>query len=408
METWLDRPEALAICGVRRCGKSTLMRQLAGGLVERGVAPGNILFVNFEEPVFLEYERGPGLLDKVFATYFEMVQPGPIPYLFFDEVHNVAEWARWVRACLDTRRARVVVSGSSSRLLEPDVATVLTGRNVTKTLWPLSFAEFLRFHGIEPAGELEARADAARLRALLVQYLRDGGMPEVVLARDHGVKETLLKQYFRDILFRDVVARHEVRDVRALEAVAHHYLVSTASRTTFNRVKNTLGLAMDQVRAYTSHLEEAYLVQTVPRFSYKVTEQARAPRKVYAVDVGLRNAVAFRFSEDLGRLAETVVHHHLVHDEDARTFHFSGRGECDFLVWKGDRAVEAIQVCFSPDRRIPPRELLGLVEAMRATGLSEGTVVTDDLESTTREGDLLIHACPLWLWLWRRSRTASA
>lgn len=157
---------------------------------------------------------------------------------------------------------------------------------------------------------------------------------------------------------------------------------------------------MDQVRAYTSHLEESYLIRAVPAYSPKVSQQARAPRKVYAIDVGLRNAVAFRFSQDLGRIAETVVHAQLRHAEDARLFYFSGKHECDFLVWEGDHARAAIQVCYDPeDRELDPRELAGLLEAMDAVGLREGTIVTHGLSADRRVGGRRIRVRPLWRWL---------
>lgn len=396
---WLDRPEVVAICGMRRCGKSTLMRQLVRSLVDGGVEAKDTLFVNFEEPVFLERGLDVAALDRVFDTYFELLRPRAVPYLFLDEVHNVDGWERWVRARSETGRARIVVSGSSSRLLDPDLATVLTGRHLTHTLWPLSFTELLRFRGIEVRDQADVLRHGARIRQELSLFLRHGSLPEVVLAEDDEIRTALLKQYFRDLLYRDVVRRHQIRDVRALETVAHHYLMNTANLATYNRLKNTYGLAMDQIRSYTRYLEESFLVREVPRFSYKVSAQARAPRKVYAIDVGLRNAVAFRYSEDSGRLAETVVFNHLVRDPDVRIFYFQGRGECDFLVWRGDRAEQAIQVCYESEGTLPEREVAGLEEAMDAVGLEEGLILTRGVEEGTEPQGRRIRALPLWRWL---------
>ncbi len=397
---WLDRPEVIAVCGMRRCGKSTLMRQLVQALVERGVPPRDTLFVSFEEPIFLERPLDVAALDRVFDTYFELGRPGAVPYLFLDEIQNVDGWERWVRSRSETGRARIAVSGSSSQLTDPDLATVLTGRHFTRTLWPLSFGELLRFSGIELRDRADLLAGASRIRQELVRYLRYGGLPEVVLLAEEELRAPLLKQYFRDLLYRDVVSRHQIRDVRALETLAHHYLANTGNLVTYNRLKNTFGLAMDQVRSYTRYLEESYLIRTVPRFSYKTASQARAPRKVYATDVGLRNAVAFRFSPDLGRIAETVVFNHLARDDDARIFYFQGRGECDFLVWKGTRPELAIQVCYQADETLPKRELAGLEEAMAAVGASEGLLLTEGLDEAVRDDEgCRIRALPLWRWL---------
>jgi hypothetical protein len=398
LRPWLDRKEILAICGMRRSGKSTLMRQLLSRLVESGVSPDETLFVNFEDPVFLDRPLDVATLDRVFDTFFELGRPSPsaVPRLFLDEIHNVAGWSRWVRARVESGRAQITVTGSSAQLLEPDVATVLTGRNITWTLWPLSFRELLRFRGAPI--DATAMPAPARIRQELARYIRYGGLPEVALAEDAQVQVALLKQYFRDILYRDVVSRHQIRDVRALERVAHHYLVNTGNLSTFNRLKNSYGLAMDQVRSYTAFLEQCYMIRQVDRYSPKVSSQSRLPRKVYAADTGVRNAVAFRFSEDIGRLAETVVHNQLVRDPDVRVFYFAGAGECDFVVWSGDRPVRAIQVCYEADR-LPEREVSGVIEAMAAVGAMEGLILTDSLEQEIDSGGKRIRVRPLWRWL---------
>jgi len=396
---WLERPEVVAICGMRRCGKSTLMRQLIHTLVDRGTAPKNTLFVNFEEPIFLETDLDVAALDRVFDTYLELARPEGVPHVFLDEVHNVSQWERWVRSRSETGRARIVVSGSSSQLLDPDLATVLTGRHLTHTLWPLSFPELLRFRGFEIRDSSDVLSHASLLRRELSTYLQFGGLPEVVLAENDEIRTALLKQYFRDLLYRDVVRRHEIRDVRALETVAHHYLVNTGNLIAYNRLKNTYGLAMEPIRSYTRYLEESYLIREVPRFSYKVTAQNRSPRKVYAIDVGLRNAVAFRFSEDLGRLAETVVYNHLIRDPDVRLFYYQGKGECDFVVWRGYRPERVIQVCYETAGELPERELAGLEEAMAELGLEEGLLLTRDLETLPEDSNDKVRIMPLWRWL---------
>lgn len=402
LDPWLARWETLAICGARRSGKTTLMRQLAARLVERGKPANEILFVSFEDPVFLQTALDATILDLVFETYREEIRPTGIPTLFLDEIQNIEGWARWVRAKTDTRDVRVVVSGSSSRMLEPDVATVLTGRNHTVTLWPLSFAEFISFKGQEvPSGALTGLGPS--LRPLLMEYLRFGGYPESALAESDSVREALLKQYFRDILYRDVVSRHQVRDIRALEQTASHLLVNTANLVTYNRLKNTYGLSMDQVRSYARYLDECYLVREVPRFAFKVSTQSRSPRKVHATDVGLRNAVAFRFSEDLGRLAETVVHGQLARNDDLSLFYHQGHHECDLIAWRGDRAVGAYQVCFE-DTELPARETAGLVEACKALKLTEGTLITNRVDATETSDGVAVRMVPLWRWLLEAAR----
>ncbi len=399
---WLGHTQVLAICGMRRCGKTTLMLQIIRQLLDSGDAsPDEILFVNLEEPVFLESQPTAEVLERLLDVYHGFRRPKRRPWIFLDEVQNIDGWARWVRSASETGRAQIVVSGSSSRLLEPDLATVLTGRSITHTLWPLSFTEFLTFR----RGRVADPFAMTNLTSRLPEFLRDGGLPEVVLDESRTRRDERLKQYFRDILHRDVISRHEVRSVRALEQVAHHYLVNTARESSINSVKKKYGLAIDQVRAYTEHLVECYLIGTLPRFSYKASVQARSPRKVFARDVGVRNAVAFRFSQDLGHLAETVVFNRLGRDPDAKLFYFydtAARTECDFVVWRGERAEQVIQVCFTADDVLPDREERGLLVAMNELGLERGLLITGRQDTVEREvGGRVVREVPLWDWLVR-------
>jgi len=403
VKLWLAQPQVLAICGMRRCGKSTLMLQVIKELLEQGIArPNEILLVNLEEPIFLELlEKGKEtqVLESVLQVYRQQLGPTGKPWLFLDEVQSIAGWAGWARSALETGRGHVMVSGSSSRLVETDIAQVLTGRCITRTLWPLSFSEFIRFRHDRPGAPLPAAAQAR----MLDDYLYDGGMPEAILDRDEHRRQERLKQYFRDILHRDVVGRHQVRSVRALEEVAHHYLVNTARESSFNSVKNKYGLAMDQVRAYTDHLEECYLIGTTPRFSFKASIQARSPKKIFARDVGLRNAVSFRFSPNRGPLAETVVFNHLSLDPEIRIIYYrdtAKKAECDFILWANEAPINAIQVCYTTSEALPEREVRGLVMAMEALDLQEGLLLTCASESKETEvcGRRILRV-PIWQWL---------
>lgn len=395
VEPWLERPEILLILGMRRTGKSTLLRQIAGRLRRRGVPERDVLFLNFEDPLFLEVPPVPATLDRILSVYRTVLRPEGRPWLLLDEVQAVEGWGRWVRAQQETGQARIAVTGSSSGLLEPEAATVLTGRTAVFRLDPLSFREFLSFRGHEATGP-EQRGLVSGLSPLLAEYLQHGGLPEPVLASSDELRETLLRQYFQDILFRDVVARHGVRDLRGLEQVAHHLLVHTGALVTWNRIKDLYGLNLDPVRAYAAALEGCHLLRTMPKFSFRVPEQARSPRKVYASDTGLRNAVSFRFSADLGRLAETAVYNHLARDPDLRLYYHADHGECDFVAWRGAAAIRAVQVCFGDaGAELPEREVAGLSSAMERFGLEEGVVVTRDVLFERNDEGRTIRGVPL-------------
>jgi predicted AAA+ superfamily ATPase len=125
------------------------------------------------------------------------------------------------------------------------------------------------------------------------------------------------------------VLRHEVRAVKSLQSVAEYYMTNMATQYAFNRIRNVFDTSIDNVRRYTDFLEEAQLVFYLEKFSYKTSEHQKANRKVYVADTGLRNAISFHFSQDLGRLAENVVAMHLLH-QARELFYFGNGGECDF------------------------------------------------------------------------------
>lgn len=364
-----------------------------------GVPARDVLFVNLEDPVLLDFQRSDSFLDDLYQTYREMGRPGSRPHLFLDEIQNVSSWARWVRVAVERQKAHIYLSGSSSELLEPSLASVLTGRCHRVTLWPFSYSELTRARGLRLIPGTRSPADELQARHLLAEYLEFGGLPEVTFTRDETVKRSRLKELFRDVVHRDVVGRHQIRAVRALEEVAQYYLTNTAHLVTYNRLKNRYGLAINQLKRYTELLEECYLIGQTRRFDFKVVAQSKAPRKVFASDVGLRNAVSFRFSADLGWLAETMVYGELRRRfDDATLYYHADPHECDFVVWRGQRAEQLIQVCYEHGE-IPARENASLLEAMGAFDLSEGLIVTDQYEGQeTIEGKTIV-CRPLWRWL---------
>lgn len=396
---WLGGDQALALIGMRRVGKSTLLKQIARHLIEeRHVPASDLLAVHFEELEFIDALESPSLFDDLMALHRDFIRPTGLPWLLLDEVQNTTHWARFVRMAVDQRRAHVVVTGSSSRLLTPELATVLTGRSIRLEVWPLSFREFLRFRGREPSASLDPGLQASDLSSAVVEFLEFGGLPAVVTDVEPRRRTERLRQTFSDILFRDIVARHQVRAVRALEQVAHYLLTNTARAFTYQALKNRYGLAMDQVRSYVEYLEEAYLIGLVPKFSWKVAEQSRAPRKAYAVDTGLRNAVAFRFSEDIGGLSETAVYRHLRQSDDAIYYFEDAHHECDFVMLRGGAPAAAVQVCASSDA-MPGRELSGLLAAMAALELSHGVIVTGRREEVLTLPEGTVRLVPLWRFL---------
>lgn len=221
----------------------------------------------------------------------------------------------------------------------------------------------------------------------------------MVLSDSDEKRSKILHHYFDDILFRDIVLRHEVCDVKLLQSVAEYYMTNMATQYAFNRIRNIFDTSIDNVRRYTDFLEEAQLVFSLEKFSYKTSGRQKANRKVYVADTGLRNAISFRFSQDLGRLAENVVAMHLLR-QARELFYFGNGSECDFAVKQSGKFFP-IQVSYSDlsDEKTKTREFQGLLAALKQLKQKEGLLLTDDVERVEQLGNSRIRLQPVWKFL---------
>jgi hypothetical protein len=395
---YIHEPFPIVLTGIRRSGKSSLFALLMRHLAENGISPTQLLLVNFEEPLFAPH-LSIEFFEELIALYREKINPDQKIYFFLDEIQNLPNWEKWVRREADLKENKIFLTGSSAKLLSSEIATLLTGRHVSFVIPPLSFKEYLSWQGLAPKSEIEQTENKARLRKSLVDYLEWGGFPQVVLSDSAEKRSKILHHYFDDILFRDIVLRHEIRDVKLLQSVAEYYMTNMATPYAFNRIRNIFGTSLDNVRRYTAFLEEAQLVHSLEKFSYKAGEREKANRKVYVADTGLRNAISFRFSLDLGRLAENVVAMHWC-QQAREVFYFGNGSECDFVVKQNGKFLP-VQVCYSDltDEKTREREFQGLLAAMKHLKQKEGLLLTDDVAGDEAVENFLIRLQPVWKFL---------
>ena len=282
----------VSLIGVRRSGKSILMRQIAKKLMENGIANKNeILIVNFEDKRIVE--RDLKLIDDFFNAYMEEMRPLRKPIVFLDEITKIPRWEKWVRTMHELNKAKILISGSTSRLTKGELATLLTGRHIDIIVFPLSFNEFLQFKNIQIKDKLEALAKESEIKALLREYIRFGGFPEVVLTKDEEVKRTILLTYFDDIIEKDVVERYKIRKTEKLKMLAKFYLSNISSPTTFSSLEQFLNMNSVTIEKFSYLLEEAFIIFFAKIFHLSVKKQEKVARKVYSIDVGLSNAIGF-------------------------------------------------------------------------------------------------------------------
>jgi len=390
----LDSKEVVVLKGVRRCGKSTLMAQIIRELLARNVRPTSILRINLEEPLF-SAEYSVELLEQIYRTYRERVQPEGKCWLFMDEVQNIPGWESWVRGRSETEDIKIFVTGSSSQMLSREIGTKLTGRNVSFEVYPLSFAEFLRFNNLECVTALEYTAKKATVRKAFHDYLKYGGFPEVVLRESADDKELLLKNYFEDLLYRDIVTRYEIRDVANLRNLAVYLLTNVAKQTSITKLKKNFTISQDKTENYVSAIMESYLLFQLQMFSHSLKSTMRAGFKPYAIDTGLRNRIAFAFSEDMGWLVENVLFCHLKrHHEEV--FYYTNGSDTDFVVKEGLKISRRIQVWYDDASvtTVPERELACFHKPLSGHESAESILVTNDLEDSIEIGHTKVQCIP--------------
>ena len=154
--------KVITITGIRRCGKSYIVKQLVKSIIESGVAKKNTLVVNFEEPIFEGTDLK--MLLKIYDSYIEIMDTEGNPYLFLDEIQEVDKWEKFVRSLNERKEANIVITGSSSKLMSAELATVLTGRQLTFEVFPLSFREFLMFKKIKADSDREMYLNAGKIK----------------------------------------------------------------------------------------------------------------------------------------------------------------------------------------------------------------------------------------------------
>jgi predicted AAA+ superfamily ATPase len=394
----ISTEQVVAITGVRRSGKSTLMKQFIKSHIDCGRDRKSFLYVNFEEPRFADM-LSLEFLQQIYDAYMEVVKPVDVPYILLDEIQNIPKWERFVRGLHEKGEARILISGSTSRLLSTELGSLLTGRWVEMKLYPLDFPEFLEFKQIKIKDKLDMVSQKTKIKQLLREYLEFGGFPLVVLKEE---KAEILRRYLDDVVGRDVAERYRVRRVDKVKALVRYYLTNFSSPVSYRRIAKFLGLSLDSIERFSTYLKDACLIFFVPKFSYSLKEQEISPRNVYGIDSGLINIVSFRFSDNIGKLYENLVFLSLLQG-GKEVYYYKNKTECDFLIKEGQRVTQAIQVSYQISKS-REREIRGLLDAMDAFGLKGGLIITENYEGVEKTDSKTIEYIPLWKWLLQNSK----
>lgn len=397
---------AVILTGARRAGKSVLMQQLAGWLIEeQKVPPENVVYLFLEDIQVTQYLKlGAELLESLYNYYLERYNPQGRVYLLLDEIQGVKEFNRWIASRYERREnIKFIISGSRKSLIEAESATVLTGRNVQVDVYPFNFYEYLLIKKVKVRGESTAQSiwDSNYDQQLpilhhLGNYLYEGGFPEIVLAQNKTEKRAIASSYYRDSVMRDVLVPNNLRNARDIEVLGLQILSDFTKTHTLNSLSKPNKLSVDTVKNYLEYFSKAYLFFESNYFSYKTkeTQDIQKPRKIYVVDNGLRNFNIPQFRPDIGQCAENVAFLELKKN-NAGISYWKGNKEIDFAVVNPKLSLYNI----SYTDQLHDREVAGLLEGINEFKLDRGTVLTRNYFSKQKIEGKTIEFIPLWVWL---------
>ena len=360
-----DTEPVKVVTGIRRCGKSSLLKLMAVHLMKTGVLPEQIVEMNFESFEFKDLSS-----DDVYRYVKARVVPGKRMYLFFDEIQRIDAWENAVNALRVDLDCDIYVTGSNAYLLSSEYSTYLSGRCVEIRMLPLSFREFLYFHGFE-LRETKSSLGGTRKeivdkngagytpRELFDAYIRFGGMPGIAdIGLDQEKALALLDGIFSTVVMRDILerearrGRQKISDPALLRKIILFLADNIGSNVSAASIGNTLvseGLLTAQnrkgapsthtVQAYVNALAESYLFYEIKRFDIKGKEYLRTLGKYYIVDIGLRNYLLGFRNRDSGHALENVVYFELLRRGYDVAIGKLGCAEIDFIASNADEKL---------------------------------------------------------------------
>jgi predicted AAA+ superfamily ATPase len=378
------------ITGPRRVGKSVLALQLQKN--------HNFAYLNFDDDLLLKNFDEDAIIQSLNDVYKDFT------YLLLDEIQNLTEWELWVNK-LYRRGVNLVITGSNSKLLSHEMASTLTGRYIQITVFPFSFSETVRYSKQLLTETTQATpTETGKMLAMLHTYLFNGGFPETVL--NPGLLKNYLTSLFDSILLKDILKRFRVRQTQQFYDLSNFLLSNYTNLFSFNQIKEDLNFnSVATVQKFIGYLEEPYLFQHITRYNNKIKKHQKTAQKIYVIDNGFVKARLFELSPNYGLLLENLVFVELLrrnYKPELELFYYRTRNdrEIDFLIRKGHRIKQLIQVCYDINQpKTLKRELDSLTEAAIELKCDDLLLITWDKEERISANELTIQLMPAYKWL---------
>ena len=385
-EKYLKLPHVYVISGIRRCGKSTLMRQIA----TKYYPVNNYFFLNFEDERLFNFDVS--LFNTILELQIELF--GSHKTFFIDEIQNVPNFELFLRRLSD-KGYKFIISGSNAELLSGELATKITGRHIETVLQPFNFREFLKFNNFEfTVQDLYLTEKRAEISAFFEKYFTDGGMPEYLTFKTGEI----LARMYEDILIKDIAVRNGISNIVPLRELSRYLISNFGRRFSYNSLQKATGLgSVNTAKSYCSYLEQSYLINNINKFDHSLKKQQVNDKKNYVADHAIIRNVSMHLTKDIGRILENIVAGALLSENDL--YYYSGKKECDFVAIDKNNNIQLFQVCADLNNENLKRETDGLAECMDYFNLKQGTILTSSQEEEIVNGDKKINIIPIWKWL---------
>ena len=390
VESKLKLPHIVVLTGLRRCGKSTLLRQL----IKKHYDDEEFYYINFEDERLFNFPASEfnRLYEGLVSLY------GKKKTFFMDEIQNVPNFETFVRRLYE-EGFKFFITGSSATLLSRELGTKLTGRHVDIIVRPFSFLEFLDLKDVnvdtKSIYELEKKIE---IKKHFDDYLVKGGMPEYLMYND----TELLARVYEDTVLKDIAIRYKVNNVVVLKQLYSYLISNFATKFSYNSLRKFITIqSVTTIKKFISYLEETYFVRTINKFDYSPKKQIINDKKLYVLDNGFLQVLSTKMTKDHGWLLENLVFNIL--SSEHTIFYYSGGKECDFLVIKNKEIKQAIQVCYELNEQNETREIEGLRDAMDTFKLKEGLLLTSGQDKVVQLDGKVIIVKPVWMWIIEKS-----
>ncbi len=375
----------IVITGVRRCGKSVLLKLIKN---ELKLKRNEYLYVNFNDDRLVDFsvEDFQKIID--FANENKYSEDCT---LFIDEIQETNRWEKWIDRVRN--KHRIILTGSNSKLLSREISTILTGRSISCWLSPFNFKEFLDTKNISLENwKLDLKLQAT-LRAEFKEYMESGGVPQRIISG----QRVIISELYENILYRDIIKRFNKNLTKPIRELSVYLLSNPSSPISLRSVSQVTGIKnFSTIKSVLDSFESAFVFFFINKFDFSAKKQMQNPRKVYCIDNGFLSELGFRMSEDKGKLLENLVAIELKR-RGKEIFYHLDKNECDFVVRNNKKITEAIQVCYNLNEKDREREIAGLIEAMNKFDVKEGIILTNDQYEEIK--DLRIKVIPVWKWL---------